>query len=656
MGKNTTTFTYDTFADLRLTTGDDSSSVTVLGGTIINDGNGGRFYYDTTSTSTEDNMNIIKPTPITEEGRWIRVEWPLSKSQEEGLQEVLSESKIYTDIKAPWYTPEMFQGSDTERIQQAITAAGVGGRIVLKPDTVYTIEDTLIIAANQTFEGYGATIKRANETVAATTNSIAPNTKTIIVNSIPPNWKVGDYIHVCVGDAISQTSKRLTIQSINVNTITTVENVGGTVTNGAIVFPAGSSVRKIFNILQGEQYPTPAPIKILGGTWDGNSANNGLNDFWYFNTMISVFGFGTKITGATFKDIPNECIVTAGAIVTSNQAFNLQGSFVHISSPNQYGVNLQGNIIANNFVDGVCLATNFNTGHSEAAITFSWNAGKTIVSGNRFQNSPEFPVDFTNPQVTSVGDGNEILVTNNYFKGFQGVAFLPTTNLESYQGRVIKNNVFHDCFYSDFSNLGNIPGIKFYDNDFVGNTNIDGRFNIQPAMTGLVNYGNATFQDGFQGFVGGGSVQFDKPIYFDQRATFRYQPIFEKDGQTDAGQAALIVESNDGGSSGVGFAVNGVAQRWLNTGSDLKLKWDDEEIITSANLKGGVASIPAITGYNQYSIPHGLGRMPVSAVVSPMNDDSKPYTLSYNTTDLLVTFVSPLPETGITLIYSWIAM
>lgn len=120
MGKNTATYTYDTFTDLRLTTGDTSSSVTVLGASTINDGNGGRFYYDATSTATDDGLNIIQPTPITGAGRWIRstplvtkanvglsnvdntpdISKPVSTLQQEAINDSLEEGKDYTDTVA----------------------------------------------------------------------------------------------------------------------------------------------------------------------------------------------------------------------------------------------------------------------------------------------------------------------------------------------------------------------------------------------------------------------------------------------------------------------------------------------------------------------------------------------------------------------------
>lgn len=67
------TNTYFTFLDLRKTSGIPFSSVTVLGGSYPNDGLGGTFYYDNTSTQPDNSLTIIKPNGITGAGRWIKM-------------------------------------------------------------------------------------------------------------------------------------------------------------------------------------------------------------------------------------------------------------------------------------------------------------------------------------------------------------------------------------------------------------------------------------------------------------------------------------------------------------------------------------------------------------------------------------------------------
>lgn len=72
MGYNAPTNTYDTFADLRLATGQSSSSVTVLGKMSPFDGLGGTFTFYSTSTESDDDFSIIQPLTLSS-GRWYRV-------------------------------------------------------------------------------------------------------------------------------------------------------------------------------------------------------------------------------------------------------------------------------------------------------------------------------------------------------------------------------------------------------------------------------------------------------------------------------------------------------------------------------------------------------------------------------------------------------
>lgn len=71
MGKDIGTLTFDTFNDLRKVSGSQSSTVTVLGKDTINDLDGGRFYWDSTSTDADDNQNILQKTGLNP-GRWVR--------------------------------------------------------------------------------------------------------------------------------------------------------------------------------------------------------------------------------------------------------------------------------------------------------------------------------------------------------------------------------------------------------------------------------------------------------------------------------------------------------------------------------------------------------------------------------------------------------
>jgi hypothetical protein len=78
MAYNAATRTFDLFADMRLQNGTTNVKVFVLGGTSINDGNQGDFYWNGSSTVADDNLNTIKAIAAT--GRYIRLATPDSSN------------------------------------------------------------------------------------------------------------------------------------------------------------------------------------------------------------------------------------------------------------------------------------------------------------------------------------------------------------------------------------------------------------------------------------------------------------------------------------------------------------------------------------------------------------------------------------------------
>lgn len=69
-GLNTFVQTCDTLTTLRSFIGFDNMQVSVLGASARGDGGGGNFYFNSLSTSADDNANVIVPTGAT--GAWLR--------------------------------------------------------------------------------------------------------------------------------------------------------------------------------------------------------------------------------------------------------------------------------------------------------------------------------------------------------------------------------------------------------------------------------------------------------------------------------------------------------------------------------------------------------------------------------------------------------
>lgn len=75
---NVGTQTYNTFTELRKSIGTANAAVKVLGKDTPNDAFGGIFYYNSASTTPDDNTNVIQPVS-TATGRWIRVNLSLNQ-------------------------------------------------------------------------------------------------------------------------------------------------------------------------------------------------------------------------------------------------------------------------------------------------------------------------------------------------------------------------------------------------------------------------------------------------------------------------------------------------------------------------------------------------------------------------------------------------
>jgi hypothetical protein len=69
---STSQMTFNTLTDLRGSAGTPNVQVLLNGLASINDGNGGVYMWNSTSTATDDGFITIKPTTVTT-GRWVRI-------------------------------------------------------------------------------------------------------------------------------------------------------------------------------------------------------------------------------------------------------------------------------------------------------------------------------------------------------------------------------------------------------------------------------------------------------------------------------------------------------------------------------------------------------------------------------------------------------
>ena len=381
----------------------------------------------------------------------------------------------------PFFYVEDYRNPFTDEsiwLQELINLAGENATLVFEMNHEYELNNGLKPKKNQLLVGNGASIKRANQSTAILTTELSYESSTLEVELVPSDWKIGDEIHVYIGISVAETSYKKTISNITETSITLSTAIEGFANTPLtpVIYPIGASVRKIFNLIEGEQYPDAAPYKIRNFIIDGNALNNSGNFYWSLNTSIYNFGFGGEISSCYFKNIPNENIVCSGISVVNNTSEDLNGSFIHLSSPPEnLGANLQGTLITNNKAFRTNKIDPSITGHSYAVVENSWNPGKTLIEGNYFEgiNNDTYCNNFIFPDESPNGLTNEIIISNNIFKNYGKICQPLTPELlgsRNQRDRIITGNIFIDCGNNDFKLLPS--EIRFHNNTYSGNTTV----------------------------------------------------------------------------------------------------------------------------------------------------------------------------------------
>jgi hypothetical protein len=134
---NQGTQTFSTFNDLRKQTGSSNAAVKVLGKDAPSDSFGGIFYYNSSSTSPDDNLNIIQPTGVLT-GRWLRLSLS-SNSINIGNSDLSLTNQRHLDLNG---FALLIDGGDLVDID---TTSGVyikGGVVILRS----TINNSIVLA------------------------------------------------------------------------------------------------------------------------------------------------------------------------------------------------------------------------------------------------------------------------------------------------------------------------------------------------------------------------------------------------------------------------------------------------------------------------------------------------------------------------------
>lgn len=339
---------------------------------------------------------------------------------------------------------------DTAAIRLAITAAGTGGTVHFTYGKTYLISGTLTFLSKQRIYGYGATLKRGNKVSTtltanaledATSLSVTDASVFAVGHTIIILDATGTYDGTGVDENSSNSNIPQTITAIDGNTITVNNGIGLPSNLSAQgYFPSGSVVVRVWNMLDisGGATSVNKGFSIYGLTFDGNKANNDLTYAWPFNKTVNALSWGSIVKDCTFHDIPNENLFPSqDCLIEGNTAYNLNGSFCHISTTlDSQPLGIGKNRIVNNNVYNSCIISEDINGHNEGVITESAGVVKTIIEGNVFNTSGGFAYGpFAN---------GPLVLSNNICIGLKGVMY-GTGNAGNGGEAIITGNVFQDC-------------------------------------------------------------------------------------------------------------------------------------------------------------------------------------------------------------------
>ena len=349
--------------------------------------------------------------------------------------------------------------SDSETIQAALSFINdlttSGHRLIFDAGRIYTYnaEHSLKNINDLLIDLNGATLRRADGSTTSTTLASALTVAggtTLQLSSVPANWKVGEFIAAFTSDSDVDTSRdRAKITNISGNTVTISSPFTFSPTKETL--PIGTVVAKAFSVFTGRPSATDSTalpltpgnnrrIFITNGTIDGNRDNQ-LNVSWRFIVEIGISSNGGVIEKVNFKNITGETFVGHGVTIQNCVFEDIGGSCYHTSVNDQTSDLAGFAFFRGNTCKRIGIATNAKVGHAEGAITFSWNPGNLIVTGNVMEDLTEYFLGNFAPS-TGANSGEFMTVYGNIIKGAKGVFdFIQSPAL----GINIFGNVFHDC-------------------------------------------------------------------------------------------------------------------------------------------------------------------------------------------------------------------
>lgn len=454
--------------------------------------------------------------------------------------------------------------SDTDAARAALAwiganvNEGLGAILKYECGRLYVYDGTTEIGniSNLTIDLNGALLRRApaSQTTAKLSVAAGVGATSITLDAIPASWKVGDTVTAFTGPQNANTGPNPSrINAINQATKTVTLAGGlGAVGSNTVTLPVGTWIGKNYQCFLGrpstEENGNLRPginnnVHIINGSIDGNSANQ-LNNSWRFSMEIYINGRSSGVSGVKFSNTAGECIVGHGLRVEGCEFRNLSGSAFHTSRHDDTEAAGSASWFTSNVVDGVCLATNAVNGHSEGAVTFSWGAGRLIVTGNEFRNGNEGVLGGFGPSTGAMAD-KWLVFSDNICMTFNRVFWGLVAPLA---GVVVANNVFIDCNDNsvEMQNLLLSPSCSAGGNVAIGNTVLSGSFRAT----------NGAFGDDMSGTL----TQIRMWARRDKLWS-NYSRISDCTAAIEGNTALLAMISSDAAGAGSGVAFHSAAGR-----------------------------------------------------------------------------------------------
>jgi hypothetical protein len=343
---------------------------------------------------------------------------------------------------------------DTASLKAAIAAVGADGTLVFTPGKTYVLTAMLVPLTGQTWSGYGAVLRRRDETVTHTSTPITTDTN-------PTSFVVDSTAGLAVGMEITVTTGRNDADGcwrphniVAIDQDTHKVTVGG---NFMKAFPGGGMVVTNHGLVFVTE--EESDVKILGLELDGNRDHNDTYLNWQTQGSIRALGDRSIVRDCYVHDSTSDGVMIggAGSIVSGNSIVTSGGNAIHLSGAT-------GVQIANNYLRDATLSitgTDDTTGpdHAEGLITFSSLISDTTISYNQMENGRTC--------VGGVGsaDNSDITIVGNTCRGAVLYALeIVTTDLgdgtDALRNVVVEGNRFYDSgnVYLGKSKPGGTPG------------------------------------------------------------------------------------------------------------------------------------------------------------------------------------------------------